>query len=124
MQIVLNKATTITCSQPDPLFPIECVITYLDMKAHLCNSAGTWTAKQELLSKLITFTQNAERIILATDEDREGESIAWSLVQLLNLDSKKKPYERVTFVEITPTAIVEAIQHPICLNHNNVWFWW
>ena len=57
MQIVLNKAATITCSQPDPLFPIECVITYLDMKAHLCNSAGTWTTKQELLSKLSPYSQ-------------------------------------------------------------------
>ncbi len=78
--------------------------------------------KQVALLKKIS--QKADTVILATDEDREGEAIAWHLVQALGLDevkSKKlkvKNIERIVFHEITAKAILEALKHPRKLEKN------
>jgi DNA topoisomerase I len=70
--------------------------------------------------------QKAETIILASDEDREGEAIAWHLVQSLELDKtkkgnkKSKNYERIAFHEITKTAIEQALKNPREINQNLV----
>ncbi|HUV81183.1 MAG TPA: type I DNA topoisomerase [Patescibacteria group bacterium] len=53
----------------------------------------------------------AELVILATDEDREGEAIAYHLAHLLDLNEKKK-YQRIVFHEITKTAVKEALKNP------------
>ena len=50
-------------------------------------------------------------VILATDEDREGEAISWHLTQILNLNGQK-PYQRIVFHEITKSAIEEALKNP------------
>ena len=52
----------------------------------------------------------ASKVVLATDEDREGEAIAWHLTEALVLDNKK--YERIVFHEITPEAIKESLKYP------------
>ncbi len=52
----------------------------------------------------------ASNVWLATDEDREGEAIAWHLCEVLKLDPKTT--KRITFHEITKSAIEEAIKHP------------
>ncbi|MBU2578580.1 type I DNA topoisomerase, partial [Patescibacteria group bacterium] len=63
-------------------------------------------------------SEKADLIILATDEDREGEAIAWHITQILNLDNVKcqmsnvKCQNRIVFHEITKTAIEEAIKNP------------
>ena len=57
--------------------------------------------------------------ILATDEDREGESIAWHLAQALDLDGKT-PYQRIVFHEITKPAIEEALNNPRKIDMNLV----
>ena len=73
---------------------------------------------KEVVKNLVEKTQKADGIILATDEDREGEAIAWHLVQALGLNgvkSKKlkvKSLERIVFHEITKPAIEEAIKNP------------
>lgn len=58
--------------------------------------------------------KNADKLILATDPDREGEAISWHVIELLkNKDGKSQtPYERVVFNEITKTAILNAIDNP------------
>ena len=56
-------------------------------------------------------SQKAELLILATDQDREGEAIAWHLTQILNLNGKK-PYQRIVFHEITKSAIDQALKNP------------
>ena len=64
-------------------------------------------------------TQKAKLVILATDEDREGEAIAYHLAYLLNLDSKK-PYQRIVFHEITKSAIEDALKNPRDIDLNLV----
>lgn len=65
--------------------------------------------------------EDAKEVILATDEDREGEAIAWHLISALGLDKKKgKKYERIAFHEITKTAIEKALEKPRDLDINLV----
>ena len=74
------------------------------------------------VAELNSETKKATEVILATDEDREGEAIAWHLVQALNLNklknqkSKVKSFERIVFHEITENAIKEALKNPRDIN--------
>ena len=61
----------------------------------------------------------AESIVLATDEDREGEAISWHLIEALGL-GKNKNYERIVFHEITESAIKKALEKPRELDLNLV----
>ncbi len=70
----------------------------------------TIRGKGELLSKLKREAKNSDKIFLATDPDREGEAISWHLANALNIDEKKK--YRITFNEITKTAVKTAIKSP------------
>ncbi|HRY77041.1 MAG TPA: type I DNA topoisomerase [Candidatus Paceibacterota bacterium] len=63
---------------------------------------------QKNVTKLKKLAAKAPKVILATDEDREGEAISWHLAQTLNLPD----YERITFHEITPEAINRALTEP------------
>lgn len=57
--------------------------------------------------------KGADRLLLATDPDREGEAISWHLLAALGLDKKAKlPIQRVVFHEITKDAILHAVKHP------------
>jgi len=72
---------------------------------------------QKNANALKKLALKAPRVILATDEDREGEAIAWHLAQLMNLDDH---YERITFHEITPEAIKKALESPRKIDENLV----
>ena len=65
---------------------------------------------KELVSKLQKMAKEADIVWLATDEDREGESISWDLYETLKL--KGKDARRIVFHEITKTAILNAIENP------------
>ena len=66
--------------------------------------------KAKLIKELKASVQGAREIYLATDPDREGEAIAWHLVQATGAESK--PVHRVVFHEITPEAVKEAMAAP------------
>ncbi len=65
---------------------------------------------RKVLDMLKKYVDKVENIYLATDYDREGESIAWHLVNALKLDESK--VKRITFHEITPQAIKTALENP------------
>jgi len=69
---------------------------------------------QKILSVLKKIAEKAERVIMATDFDREGESISWHIVNLLGLDMDK--VDRITFHEITKEAILNALKSPRKIN--------
>ncbi len=65
--------------------------------------------KSDHVKKLKTLLKDASELVLATDEDREGEAIAWHLLEVLN---PQVPVKRMVFHEITPEAIRRAIDNP------------
>ncbi len=65
--------------------------------------------KRQQVSKLKNLLKDADELLLATDEDREGEAIAWHLLEELK---PKVPARRMVFHEITPEAIAQAVAHP------------
>ncbi|OGY59452.1 MAG: DNA topoisomerase I [Candidatus Colwellbacteria bacterium RIFCSPLOWO2_12_FULL_44_13] len=73
---------------------------------------------QKTVTALKKLKAKATSVILATDEDREGEAIAWHLTQALQLDENST--ERIVFHEITEPAIQEALLHPRTINSNLV----
>jgi len=66
--------------------------------------------KKELVNKLKKLSKDAQTVWLATDADREGEAIAWHLLEALKLQAKDT--KRIVFREITKSAIQTAILHP------------
>ncbi|MBQ7822642.1 MAG: type I DNA topoisomerase [Bacteroidaceae bacterium] len=66
--------------------------------------------KKELVGTLQKESKKSETVWLASDEDREGEAIAWHLAEVLHLDPQKT--KRIVFHEITKNAILDAIEHP------------
>jgi DNA topoisomerase-1 len=69
------------------------------------------TRTRKAVSQLKKAAQKADRLILATDEDREGEAIAWHILQILD-STKNKNYQRIVFHEITKKAIGQALKNP------------
>ncbi len=76
------------------------------------------TEKEKLVKELRTQAEKAEKVWLASDEDREGEAISWHLCEVLGLDEAKT--SRIVFHEITKPAILAAIEHPRHLDMNLV----
>ena len=69
-----------------------------------------------IIAKLKALAKQADAVYLATDPDREGEAISWHLQQCLKLDNPL----RVTFNEITPTAVKAALNHPRTIDGKRV----
>lgn len=78
----------------------------------------TIRGKGDVLSVLRKEVKKAEKIYLATDPDREGEAISWHLYEALNLKDKK--VSRITFNEITQSAVKDALKHPRDIDMNLV----
>lgn len=78
----------------------------------------TIRGKGQLLDNIRKKAKKADRVLLATDPDREGEAISWHLSHILGLDGNDKC--RVEFHEITKSAIKDALKHPRTINMNVV----
>lgn len=74
--------------------------------------------KKKLVAELRSLSKNADMVWLASDEDREGEAIAWHLAEELKLDKNKT--KRIVFHEITKSAILKAIENPRQIDYNLV----
>ena len=74
--------------------------------------------KKKLVAELKSQAKKAQKVWLASDEDREGEAISWHLCEVLGLDEENT--NRIVFHEITKPAILEAIEHPRHLDMNLV----
>ncbi len=85
-----------------------------NFEAHYINIRG----KGDLIRELKKEAKAADKVYLATDPDREGEAISWHLVNALAIDPKK--VNRITFNELTKSAVKDAIKHPRAIDMNLV----
>jgi DNA topoisomerase-1 len=74
--------------------------------------------KKKIVTELKNLAKKAETVWLASDEDREGEAIAWHLSNTLNLSQDNS--KRIVFSEITKKAILKAIENPRDIDYNLV----
>ncbi len=74
--------------------------------------------KKALVADLKKAVKDSQTVWLASDEDREGEAIAWHLCEVLGLDPENT--KRIVFHEITKNAIMDAIKHPRAIDLNRV----
>ncbi len=73
---------------------------------------------KETIDRLRNDIKNSSRVLIASDEDREGEAIAWHLAQVFNIPLHEK--NRITFHEITKSALENAIKNPRLIDMNMV----
>ena len=76
--------------------------------------------KRKITTDLKKLAKKADKIYFATDEDREGEAIAWHLSHILEKDANNAEKKRITFHEITKPAILQALKDPRDLDLNRV----
>ena len=70
--------------------------------------------KKKVIKELQTLKKKSSKVYIATDNDREGEAIAWHLKEILNLNEEE--YERIVFREITKKAVLNSIENPTKIN--------
>ena len=85
------------------------------------DGAGGWTftptyeisdGKKKVVAELKSAVKGCDEIYLASDPDREGEAIAWHLKEVLSPAAGNKPFRRVTYNEITKSAVLKAVEEP------------
>ncbi|CAB9517255.1 DNA topoisomerase 1 [Seminavis robusta] len=112
-----TTTSTSATSKKDASFPYS--IVGVDLEHDYQPTYVLLPGKESLVQELQDLTQHAQHVYLATDPDREGEAIAWHLQQVLSLQHENK--SRLSFSEITPRAIVGAVESdPTQLNHRLV----
>jgi len=89
-------------------------IASIDIKNNFALTFVNSETKKDQISKLKQAIKQADEVILATDDDREGEAIAWHLCDVFGLPVEKTP--RIIFHEITETALQRAIKTPTTVN--------
>lgn len=90
----------------------------IDIKNNFAPKYIIDAGKKKLVAELKKEVEKAKMVWLASDEDREGEAIAWHLAEVLNL--KKSNSKRIVFNEITKSAIIKAIENPRDIDENLV----
>jgi len=88
----------------------------IDVENNFTAQYVTPTIKKKIVSKLKKLAEKSDEIYFATDEDREGEAIAWHLSQLL--PTENKIIRRIAFHEITENAIKESLKNPREIDFN------
>jgi DNA topoisomerase-1 len=86
----------------------------IDINNHFLPRYKIPEEKQKVVKELKQLAKKSGEVWLASDEDREGESISWHLTEVLGLDAKTT--KRIVFHEITKKAIEEAVQNPRTIN--------
>ena len=86
----------------------------IDLKNKFAPRYTVPSEKEKVVKELKSMTKKAKEVWLASDEDREGESISWHLAEVLGLDPKKT--KRIVFHEITAPAIKKAVANPRFIN--------
>ncbi|MEO7800869.1 MAG: type I DNA topoisomerase [Ginsengibacter sp.] len=86
----------------------------IDIKNHFSPRYKVHEDKEKVVKELKQLAKKAGEVWLASDEDREGESISWHLAEVLGLDPKTT--KRIVFHEITKNAIQKAVQTPRTIN--------
>lgn len=93
------------------------------------DGSGGWTftpsyvvsdGKKKVVTELRSAAKECDEIILASDPDREGEAIAWHLKEVLGPAAPGKPFRRVTYNEITKSAVLKALDDPREIDMNTV----
>ena len=90
----------------------------IDIENQFTPSFDIIPEKSKYIRQLREKSKKADEVILATDDDREGEAIAWHIAKVLKLPIHST--KRIIFHEITKTAIQRAIRNPTCVNMNRV----
>ncbi len=90
----------------------------IDINNHFLPKYIVPAEKERVVKELRSMAKKAAEVWLASDEDREGESISWHLAEVLNLDPKTT--KRIVFHEITKPAIEKAVKSPRIINMNLV----
>jgi DNA topoisomerase-1 len=80
----------------------------------------TVRGRAKLLKELQGDAKKADSVLLASDNDREGEAIAWHLRNAITAKTEKTPIRRISFNEITPQAIREAVANPTAIDEAKV----
>jgi DNA topoisomerase-1 len=91
----------------------------INIKANYTPTFNIIESKQQHINKIKKAINGAREIILATDDDREGEAIAWHIAQVFNLDITKT--KRIVFHEISEQALKSALANPRTININLVY---
>ncbi|MCL2122347.1 MAG: type I DNA topoisomerase, partial [Clostridiales bacterium] len=90
----------------------------VDVENDLAVKYITIRGKGDLIQELKSMAQKSDKVLLATDPDREGEAIAWHLGEILHVDASKDC--RIEFNEITQKTVVDAVKHPRPIDFHRV----
>lgn len=82
----------------------------IDVKSNFEPTYEIMVGKKKVVDELNLYAKKAQKVFLASDPDREGEAIAWHLSEIIN--KKKSEMTRVSFNQITPNAVLKAIESP------------
>lgn len=91
----------------------------IDVENNFASKYQILKDKHDVVNKMKKYASQASKILIATDEDREGEMIAWSIEYVLNLQNSNN-YARIIFNSITEPELKKAITNPIKIDYNMV----
>ena len=94
--------------------------TAIDVEHNFEPEYITVRGRAKILKELQTDAKKSSKVLLACDNDREGEAIAWHLRNAIIAKTDKVPIERISFNEITPQAVNEAVVNPRGIDETKV----